>query len=75
MRFTGGKDKGCPTGNESQATVLDSLEQSLGLKPSPAQAGKVEFDVNEIGFPVYRRQGKGIVTNEFVNQLREQEDI
>jgi hypothetical protein len=62
-------------GTTLKQLVLDSLEQSLGLRPTSAQPEMAEFSVNEIGFPILRRQGKGVVTNEFVNQLREQEGI
>ena len=69
------KIRAAQRGTSLKQLVLDSLEQSLGLRPPPTQAEKADFDVNEIGFPVYRRQGKGVVTDEFVNQLREQEGI
>ena len=55
--------------------MLDSLEESLGLKPPMAEPKRAEFKVNEIGFPVYCRQGKGVVTDQFVNELREQEGV
>jgi hypothetical protein len=69
------KIKAAQRGTSLKQLVLDSLEQSLGLRPPPAKAEKADFDVNEIGFPVYRRRGKGVVTDDFLNELREQEGI
>jgi hypothetical protein len=69
------KIRAAQQGTTLKQLVLDSLEQGLGSKPAPGHPKAASFEVNEIGFPVLRRQGKGVVTNEFVNQLREQEGI
>lgn len=69
------KIRAAQQGTSLRQLVLDSLEQSLGLKPGPKETKHVEFKVNEIGFPVYCRRGKGIVTDDFVNELREQEGV
>jgi hypothetical protein len=69
------KVKAAQQGTTLKQLVLDALVRSLEPRPTPPRSEEAAFDLNEIGFPVFRRRGKGVVTNELVNQLREQEGI
>ena len=69
------KIRAAQLGTSLRQVMLNSLEETLGLKSPTTEPKRAEFKVNEIGFPVYCRQGKGVVTDQFVNELREQEGV
>ena len=47
------------------------------LRPEPAQPVADHFEIDPHGWPILKRQpgGKVVVTNEFINELRESEAI
>ena len=69
------KVRAAQQGTTLKQLIVDSLARTLDLRSTSGRSEEVTFDVNEVGFPVFRRPGEGVVTNELVNQLREQEGV
>jgi len=69
------KVRAAQQGTTLKKLLLDALEQSLAPRLNSPKSEGAAFDVNEIGFPVFRRRGKGVLINELVNQLQEQEGV
>lgn len=62
------------------AVILAALENYLGRQRRPIasrQPGEVHFDVDDLGLPRLRRakDDNCVITEDFLNRLREQEGI
>jgi hypothetical protein len=71
--YRAAKIKAIREGTTLRDLILSSLAERLNAPPPVSR--DTEFEINDAGFPVLRRKGVGIVSNDLINHLREQEGV